>query len=115
MTQSIGAETHAWQLGHICVLTSAERVEYRGKIVAHNHLSVSVILDRRPTNREIEMVRHDFDMEDAEEDNHLPGRIRNLFLPLHLPRGTVGICDCKADEEQMVEPDGFTWSKKRHG
>jgi hypothetical protein len=95
------------------VLSSAELAEYRGAVYPHNHVSVSVIADRRPTDVEITMVRHDFDMEDAEEDNHQPGRVRNLFLPLHLPRGTVGICDCKADEEQVVEADGFTWSRQR--
>ena len=52
-------------------------------------------------------------MADAEEDNHHPGRIRNLFLPLHLPRGTVGVCDCKTDETVVTEPDGFQWSKPK--
>lgn len=108
-----GAETHAWQCRAMRVLSSAEMVEYRGVVCAHNHVSVSVGEDRRPTDHEMEMVRHDFDMHDAEEDNHQPGRIRNLFLPLHLQRGSVGVCDCKEDEEQVVESDGFVWSRPR--
>lgn len=35
------------------------------------------------------------------------------FLPLHLPRGTVGVCDCKTDETVVTEPDGFQWSKPK--
>lgn len=85
--------------------------EYHDLVVAQNHVSVSVLMDRRPNDLEMTMVRGAFDMVDAEEDNHQPGRIRNLFLPLHLPRGTTGICDCKSDETVVVEPDGFRWSK----
>lgn len=105
--------TMVYRRSHLNVLSSAEMAEYRGLICAHNHVSVSVdpALDRRPTDGEMNMVREDFDMWDAEEDNHQPGRIRNLFLPLHLPRGTVGVCDCKSDETEVVEPDGFVWSK----
>ena len=115
-TEFIGAETHTWQWGHIRVLSSAEIAEYQGESCMQNHVSVSVDerLFRRATDDELAYVRHVFDMDDAEEDNHQPGRIRNLFLPLHLPRGTVGVCDCKSDEMVVVEPDGFTWSKAAH-
>lgn len=111
VTNLTGTETHGYQLGPLCVLSSAEIAEYQGQPCPHNHVSVSVLtVGRRPTDEQMAIVRADFDMEDAEEDNHQPGRVRNLFLPLHLPRGTTGICDCKDDETQMVEPDGFTWS-----
>jgi hypothetical protein len=108
-------ETHAYQRGFVRVLSSAEMAEYQGVIVPHNHVTVSVdeMLGRRPKDSEMAEVRLAFDMEDAEEDNHQPGRIRNLFLPLHLPRGTTGICDCKSDETVVVEPDGFQWSKPK--
>lgn len=111
-SRQVGANTHCFRLPPLNVLSSAEMAEYRGVVCPHNHISVSVSEDRRPTDAEMEKVRHDFDMHDAEEDNHQPGRIRNLFLPLHLPRGTVGICDCKSDETVVTEADGFQWSKK---
>lgn len=109
------APTHAYQRGLVRVLSSAELAEYQGLVVPHNHVTVSVdeMLGRRPNDREMAVVRHDFDMHDAEEDNHQPGRIRNLFLPLHLPRGTEGICDCKSDETEVVERDGFRWSRPK--
>jgi hypothetical protein len=114
-TKHIGAPTHAYQKGFLRVLSSAEMAEYQGITVPHNHVTVSVdeVLGRRARDEEMTLVRHDFDMHDAEEDNHQPGRIRNLFLPLHLPRGTTGICDCKSDETEVVEADGFRWSKKK--
>lgn len=103
-----------WARGDVLVISQAEMTEYRGVLCPHNHVSVSVPRgERRPSDEEMAMVRRNFDMDDAEEDNHHPGRIRNLFLPLHLPRGTVGICDCKSDETVVVEPDGFQWSKPR--
>jgi len=113
VSRFVGAPTHHWEHGAVRVLSSAEQAEYRGIVVPHNHCSVSVYgEDRRPSDEEMAEVRHAFDMHDAEEDNHQPGRIRNLFLPLHLPRGTVGICDCKTDETVVTEPDGFQWSRK---
>lgn len=114
-TEQIGAESHGYSLGAIRVISSAENAEYRGLIVPHNHVSVSVALDRRPTDFEMALVRSAFDLADAEEDNHQPGRIRNLFLPLHLPRGTTGTCDCKSDETEVIEADGFRWSKPKVG
>lgn len=109
-----GIPTVVYLLKPLRVLSSAETAEYHGIVCPHNHVSVSVdpSLDRRPTDLEMTLVRRHFDMEDAEEDNHQPGRTRNLFLPLHLPRGTTEVCDCKADEEQVTEADGFTWSRK---
>lgn len=110
-----GADTHVWQWGFVKVLSSRTWTEYQGEFCWHNHVSVSVDprIGDRPVDKIMGAVREDFDMVDAEEDNHQPGRIRNLFLPLHLARGTVGVCDCKSDETTVVEPDGFTWSRSK--
>lgn len=106
--------TTVWWGRGLVVISSAMDAEYQGVVVPHNHVSVALHDHRRrPNDKEMGWVRADFDMEDAEEDNHLPGVARHLFLPLHLPRGTEGICDCKADETLVVEPDGFRWSKTK--
>jgi hypothetical protein len=103
-----------WRSRGLYVITDLVEADYRGEVCKQNHLSVSVAgVMRRATNAEMARVRADFDMEDAEEDNHSPGVARHLFLPLHLPRGSVGVCDCKEDEEQVVEPDGYRWSRAK--
>jgi hypothetical protein len=109
-----GETCRAYFNGKLMVLSGYGDMEYRGLVVPQFHVSVSVPSeDRRATDDEIEAVRRDFDMEDAEEDNHQPGRIRNLFRPVHLPKGTVGMCDCKENEEVVTEPDGFEWSRSK--
>lgn len=109
-----GEVAHIWRNDRLGVVSGFGDMEYQGIVVPHFHVSASVIgHDRRPTNDELAVVRKAFDMEDAEEDNHHPGRIRNLFRPVHLPRGTAGICDCKANEETVTEADGFQWQRQR--
>lgn len=108
-----GEINRAWSAGKLGVLSGFGDMEYRGVVVPHFHISVSVPSEkRRPSDDEMAQVRSDFDMEDAEEDNHSPGVARHLFRPVHLPKGTVGICDCKENEEIVTESDGYQWSRK---
>src|SRR3954447_5704965 len=109
-----GEVAHVWRNDKLMVISGFGDMKYQGLVVPHFHVSASVIAsDRRPTNDELDLVRKAFDMEDAEGDNHSPGRIRNLFRPVHLPRGMVGICDCKENEEVVTEADGFQWQRER--
>ncbi|MDQ2729268.1 MAG: hypothetical protein M3Y91_15730 [Actinomycetota bacterium] len=104
--------TTVWTGHGLAVISDASEMEFRALRVPTNHVSVAASgLDRRPSDAEMATVRADFDLLDAEEDNHSPGVARNLFLPLHLPRGTQGICDCKTDETVVVESDGYRWSQ----
>lgn len=66
---------------------------------------------RRPTNGECRRLLRHLGIGDAEEDNHENGIARKFWYPLD-PSQRVD-CQCKADEEQVVEPDGYTWSRKR--
>jgi len=109
-----GEVAHIWRNDKLMVISAFGDMEYQGIVVAHFHVSASVInSDRRPTNDEMDLVRKSFDLDDAEEDNHSPGRIRNLFRPVHLPKGTTSMCDCKENEEVIVESDGFQWQRKK--
>lgn len=104
----------AWRGYGLEVLADRIEAEYRGVVGPQIHVSVAVKGHaRRASDEEMALVRRDFDVEDGEEDNHSPGKARHLFLPLHLPRGTTGLCECKADEETIVEPDGYVWQKPR--
>lgn len=68
---------------------------------------------RRPSDRDMELVRAAFGLRDAEEDNHHPGIARHLWLPVD-PAHRVG-CECAEDERVVVEPDGYTWTTPHDG
>jgi hypothetical protein len=109
-----GEVGHVWRNSTLMVISSRGDMEYRGVVVPQFHVSVSVGgSQRRPNDDELATVRKDFDMEDAEEDNHSNGRIRNLFRPEHLPKGIEGVCDCKENEETITEADGFQWQREK--
>jgi len=57
----------------------------------------------------VKLVRENFDMLAAEEDNHVPnGRVRNLWLPIRT--ALVGVpCSCKAEEEPHEGEGGYVW------
>jgi len=102
--------------GGIRVLSEIVDLEIDGMgIVTPQWLvSVSTAHNRRPTNSEMLMVRRHFGMEEAEEDNHEPGRARKLFLIVDQElRAKHAECACKVNEVQHVEPDGYRWSEVR--
>jgi hypothetical protein len=77
-------------------------------------VSVSGPHGQRPNNNQLAMVRRDFGMREAEEDNHEPGIARKLFLIVDLDlRRQHAVCACKTDETVHVEPDGYRWSQAR--
>jgi len=102
----VGGE--AWQSQGLLVLSQIADVETNG--VVHATWIVSVTsrgVTRRATDDEMKRVRAAFGMQDAEEDNHYPGRSRAMFLVVD-PRYRVA-CECKVDETTVVEPDGYRW------
>ena len=72
---------------------------------------VSISRNRqRCTRNEARFVLKAFGMEDADEDNHVPGGfVRNFWMPV--AENLVGhVCPCKDDEPAMVEDKGdFVW------
>lgn len=102
---------HASGLVVLSELSDIE-IDGMGIITAQWVVSVSSPHDRRPINSEMGMVRRDFDMREAEEDNHEPGIARKLWLIVDPElRRQHAVCACKADETLHVEPDGFRWSE----
>lgn len=83
-------------------------------VCPHFHISVSHRDGRLPTDVEMRLVRHDFDMKDAEEDNHdrylkkvhgVVRRTRQLWLPE--PAEERGLCPCADDDDQaLIEAEG---------
>lgn len=73
------------------------------------HVSVSKA-GGRCTRNEARFVLKAFAMEDADEDNHVPGGfVRNFWMPVN--ENLAGhVCPCKEHEPAMVEDGGeFVW------
>lgn len=62
----------------------------------------------RPSAAQVALARCAFDLLVAEEDNHHPGAARHFWLPVD-PTERVD-CECKADEVQVTDADGYRWS-----
>jgi hypothetical protein len=55
----------------------------------------------------------DMELPRAEVDNHHPGHAVNLFLPVD-PAHRVD-CECKDEEQLVLESDGYTWTTPKDG
>lgn len=111
---TMGYEGHAWrypeqQLYVISALeVAAEHVG--GAQEPHYHISLSKLGWQRADRNEARFVKKCFDMEDSEEDNHVPhGFVRNFWLPVN--ENLIGKpCPCKNEETLMKENKGdFEW------
>jgi hypothetical protein len=77
------------------------------------HISISKRIGRttqRCTSHEAKWVLDQFQLDGAEEDNHVPsGLVRNFWRPL--ATGLIGMeCRCKEDEPAIVEDKGdYVW------
>ncbi|KKM86853.1 hypothetical protein LCGC14_1274790 [marine sediment metagenome] len=64
-----------------------------------------------PTDETMEIVRRAFGMLTAEEDNHLSGISRDLFMVVDPARRVD--CECKEDEITIERPDGYRYTQPR--
>ncbi len=77
------------------------------------HVSISKQLPGRPQrcdSNEAKWVLEQFQLDGAEEDNHVPnGVVRNFWRPV--ATGLIGLeCECKAEEPAIRENKGdFVW------
>lgn len=99
-----------WVNGRFRAISELKEVELPGGGIGPTWIiSISRMGARRPRIRETRRLLRDFGMWPCEEDNHEPGIARKFWLPVD--PAERGICECKTDEEQVVEPDGYTWSR----
>lgn len=71
-------------------------------------VSVSRSGEAMATEKDFKRVRRDFDMKAAEEDNHVNGRARDLFLVVDPARRVT--CECKTTEKTIVRADGYRYT-----
>jgi hypothetical protein len=75
------------------------------------HVSVTM-RGGRCDDEAIALVRRDFDLVEAEEDNHLAGQARHLWLPVN-PDARAAHCKCKEEGERHEERDGYVWTEAK--
>lgn len=111
---SLGYESESWfhPASGLCVISAVE-VAKDGDGIERGpeyHVSISREGYRRCTSQEARMVIKQFDMEGAEEDNHVPyGIVRNFWRPV--AEKLIGLdCACKETEPVIVEDKGdYVW------
>lgn len=74
------------------------------------HVSVSTN-GKRPHHRHLACALREFGMIGAEEDNHHPGNARHFWKPVDAKHRVA--CECKVDEQIVVDPDGYQWTNPR--
>lgn len=110
----MGYEGHYWMFPGRCLLViSAVEVATDADGSSNGpeyHMSISRQSGARCTSNEAKWVLRQFDLEEAEEDNHVPsGLVRNFWRPV-ADRLVGKACPCKADEPAIREDKGdYVW------
>ncbi|HNP65945.1 MAG TPA: hypothetical protein PKH39_18600 [Woeseiaceae bacterium] len=102
------AEKYLSKYGHV-VITAVEVAEddHRESVGPEFHISVTKFGERLPAD-EIPQILKLFDMEGADEDNHVPGgKARNFWKPV-AEKFSGFVCPCKQNEPAVIESD-YVW------
>jgi hypothetical protein len=122
-----GVSHLVWRRGRLVVMSSVSMMDFRGAerpqwLVSLSARGTAHARDLqahperyRATDADVRRVLRDFGIERAEEDNHQPGCARMFFLLCDAKPDDPAQCECKETEEVVTEPDGFKWSRERHG
>jgi len=99
----------AWKCGGLLVISAVDLMTSpidKEATTPTWHVSASR-LNAVVSDKDIAFVRKSFSMQEAEEDNHEPGRARHLFLAVKQEHRAD--CECNDTEETFVEPSGHRW------
>lgn len=105
-----GRTIERWTRGRLLVCSSIQIAEFRGEERWQWLVSVSAG-GHRATDDEVSKALKAFDMANAEEDNHFPGRARSFFRLCDARPEDPAECECKEGETTVVEADGFRWQR----
>lgn len=106
-------DSFAWEHDSGITVISAVEVAYDENDIEKGpeyHISISKGRNVRCDRNESKFVLKEFDMLDADEDNHVPnGFVRNYWKPVN--ENLIGhICPCKDTEPAIKENKGdFVW------
>lgn len=116
-----GAERASrWSCGPIFVISAlniAEPPDGVGDPIPQWHISISAA-GKRPKPHHIRKALRAFGMVGAENDTHHPGNAVHFWMAVDPARRVT--CQCKTDEETIVEPGGhrrapYRWTNPKPG
>lgn len=103
-----------WASGPIFVISSLVDAELPDGSGTGLQWQLSLSLHgKRPKPHHVRRTLRAFGIVGAEQDNHHPGVALHFWVPLD-PSARVE-CQCKSDEDVIVEPDGYTWTNPKEG
>jgi hypothetical protein len=106
----------AWRAGPLLAISSVNMMQLPGAPAGATGWTWLVSVSsrgRRAKAHEIRRALRAFGMQLAEEDNHQPGMARMFFMPVDV--AFRGVCECKVDEDVIVEADGYRWQNPKEG
>jgi hypothetical protein len=109
-----GVTIEHYRLGLIYVTSSLQDAESpTGNGTVPQWLVAISATGKRPKAHHVRRALRAFGMVGAELDSHHPGVACHYWLPVD-PAHRVD-CQCKTDEDTIVEPDGYRWQNPRAG
>lgn len=104
----------AWRSGPILVTSELAELELPDRSGIGLQWQIAISANRkRPKPHHVRRALRAFGMQAAEQDNHHPGVAQHFFLVVD-PAHRVD-CECKTDEEIIIEPDGYRWTNPIEG
>lgn len=104
----------AWRSGRVRVLSALTHAVMPDGDDAGLQWHISITREgRRPKPQDVRRTLRAFGMARAEQDNHHPGEAKHFWLVVDPARRVL--CECKADEATIVEPDGYRWTTPADG
>jgi len=98
-----------WRNGQVVVKSSLIMAELPDRSGVGLQWLISVSRSgKRPKPHEVRRALRAFGMEAAENDAHHPGVARHFFLVVDEAHRVA--CECKVDEEIIVDRDGYRWT-----
>jgi hypothetical protein len=112
MRQPDGVLIERWRSGPILVGSSLQDCEAPDGNGTTQQWLVSISNSgKRPKPHHVRRVLRAFDMVGAESDAHHPGVAVHYWLVCDPERRVA--CQCKTDEDVIVEPDGYAWTNPK--
>lgn len=109
-----GPPKRGYESGGVRVISSIQDVEAPdGNGTCLQWLISISMMGKRPKSHHVRRALRAFGMVGAENDTHHPGNAVHFWLVVDPVRRLA--CQCKADEDTIVDADGYRWTNPKPG